>query len=448
MTDRRRGDISRRQFVTGLGALTGVRLLAPIVVRAGEGLGQALADPATGKRNRLIVIFLQGGNDGLNTVVPIGDVRGAPRYSVYRKVRPTIAYKPDEVRPLARSGDIDEHLGLNAKLRTLHRMYEQDRVAIVQGVDYPNHSYSHFTSTDIWQSGQPDIAPDSGWIGRHLDRAGIGEGELRGLGLGTELPLALRGKAKRGAELESIPATHFVDGVDQVAEARHDALERYGHHPLEEPLRHFAGKQAEITVGLVRTLQGMQGPPELTNYLAYTLLTARSLMERDFGVECVFINHGYGSYDTHAAQVQAQEKLLQELDEAIEAFYFGTIDGKSIGVGPVSKALGDRTILLTTSEFGRRIGEAGGAGVAGTDHGAAGPLFIVGPPAAARASSVRLRPGLHGDHPKMGTPRSPADNLEMTVDIRSVYQSVLEDWLHNPDPGYSKKFRPIQGLFV
>jgi uncharacterized protein (DUF1501 family) len=441
-------EISRRQFVTGLGALTGVRLLAPIVVRAGEGLGQALADPATGKRNRLIVIFLQGGNDGLNTVIPVGDVRGAPRYSVYKKVRPTIAYKPNEVLPLARSGDIDEHLGLNAKLKTLHRMYEQDRVAIVQGVDYPDHSYSHFTSIDIWQSGQPDITPDSGWIGRHLDRAGIGQGELRGLGLGTELPLALRGKQSRGAELESIPATHFHDGTDKVADARHNALERFGDHPLEEPLRHFAGKQAEITVGLVRTLEGMGGPPQLTNALAYTLLTARSLMERDFGVECVFINHGYGSYDTHAAQVQSQEKLLQELDEAIEAFYFGTIAGEPIGVGPVSKTLGDRTVLLTTSEFGRRIGEAGGAGVAGTDHGAAGPLFIVGPPAGARASSARLIPGFHGAHPKMGTTRAPADNLEMTTDVRRVYQSVLEDWLHNPDPDYGKKYRPIEGLFV
>lgn len=441
-------EISRRQFVTGLGALTGVRLLAPIVVRAGEGLGQALADPAAGKRNRLIVIFLQGGNDGLNTVVPMGDVRGAPRYSVYRKVRPTVSYKPDEVLRLARPGDVDEHLGLNAKLRTLHRMYEQHRVAIVQGVDYPDHSYSHFTSTDIWQSGLPDITPDSGWIGRHLDRTGIGEGELRGLGLGTELPLALRGKAKRGSGLESIPGTRFYDGTDAVADARHEALERYGNHPLEEPLRHFAGKQAEITVGLVRTLQGMGGPPELTNYLAYTLLTARSLMEKDFGVECVFINHGYGSYDTHAAQVPAQEKLLQELDEAIEAFYFGTIAGEPIGVGPIPKWLGDRTILLTTSEFGRRIGEAGGAGVAGTDHGAAGPLFIVGPPAGAKASGTRLTPGLHGDHPKMGTTRAPADNLVMTTDVRSVYQSVLEDWLHNPDPGYGKKYRPIPGLFV
>ena len=192
----------------------------------------------------------------------------------------------------------------------------------------------------------------------------------------------------------------------------------------------------------------MGGPPQLTNQLAYTLLTARSLMERDFGVECVFINHGYGSYDTHAAQVGAQEKLLQELDEAIEAFYFGTIAGEPIGVGPVSKTLGDRTILVTTSEFGRRIGEAGGAGVAGTDHGAAGPLFIVGPPAGARASSSRLIPGFHGEHPKMGTTRAPADNLVMTTDVRRVYQSVLEDWLHNPDPDYGKRYRPIEGLFV
>jgi uncharacterized protein (DUF1501 family) len=192
----------------------------------------------------------------------------------------------------------------------------------------------------------------------------------------------------------------------------------------------------------------MDGPPQLTNYLAYTLLTARSLMERDFGVECVFINHGYGSYDTHYAQVPAQEALLQELDEAIEAFYHGTIAGADIGVGPVSKSLGDRTIILTTSEFGRRIGEAGGAGAAGTDHGAAGPLFTVGPSAAARASSTRLVGGLHGDHPKMGTPRAPADNLDMTTDVRRVYQSILEDWLHNPDPSYERKHRPLTGLFV
>jgi uncharacterized protein (DUF1501 family) len=438
---------TRREFIVGLGALTGVRMLAPIVVRAGAGLGEALADPATAKRNRLIVIFLQGGNDGLNTVIPIGDVRGAPRYSVYRTVRPTIAYKPDVPLRLDRPGDVDQHLGLNAKLVNLHKMYKQNRVAIVQGVDYPNHSYSHFTSTDIWQSGQPEKTPDSGWLGRHLDRAGIGDGELRGLGLGTELPLALRGWQSRGTELQDIPNTHFLDGTDAASEARHNAVSRYGHHPLQEPLRHFAGKQAEITVGLVRTLQHMKAPPQLTSQLAYTLLTARSMMEHDFGVECVFINHGYGSYDTHTTQVVAQEALLTELDQAIEAFYYGTMGGQPVaGVGPISKSLAERTIIITTSEFGRRIGENGGS-ANGTDHGAAGPLFMIGPPGGTRATTYKMVPGLHGDHPKMGTPMAPADNLAMTTDVRSVYQSVLQDWLGNPDPTYERKHEPVAGLF-
>jgi uncharacterized protein (DUF1501 family) len=171
------------------------------------------------------------------------------------------------------------------------------------------------------------------------------------------------------------------------------------------------------------------------------------MMEQDFGVECVFINHGYGSYDTHTTQVPAQEALLTELDQAIEAFYYGTMAGQPIaGVGPISKKLGDRTVLLTTSEFGRRIGENGGAGASGTDHGAAGPLFIVGPPAG-KTAKTRLVPGLHGEHPKMGTVLAPADNLVMTTDVRSVYQSVLQDWLGNPDPTYERKYEPIKGLF-
>src|SRR3989442_4677519 len=103
---------TRREFIVGLGALSGVRLLAPIVVRAGAGLGEALADPATANRNRLIVIFLQGGNDGLNTVIPIGDLRGNPRYSVYKSVRPTIGYKPEQALRLDRESDASEHLGL------------------------------------------------------------------------------------------------------------------------------------------------------------------------------------------------------------------------------------------------------------------------------------------------------------------------------------------------
>jgi uncharacterized protein (DUF1501 family) len=111
----------------------------------------------------------------------------------------------------------------------------------------------------------------------------------------------------------------------------------------------------------------------------------------------------------------------------------------------VSPELGKRTVMITTSEFGRRIGEAGGAGAAGTDHGAAGPLFVFGPPAG--AGGRELVGGLHGDHPKMGTTTLPADNLEMTTDVRRVYQTVLEEWLGNPDPDYERRYGPLEGLF-
>src|SRR5687768_1291675 len=96
--------LSRRQFIAGLGSLAGVQLIGPVVVRAGAAFGQAAVDPASAARRRLVVVFQSGGNDGLNTVIPRGDVAGAARYSVYRKVRPSISYKPEEVLPLDRPG--------------------------------------------------------------------------------------------------------------------------------------------------------------------------------------------------------------------------------------------------------------------------------------------------------------------------------------------------------
>lgn len=435
--------MKRREFIVGLGAVTGIRVLAPIVVRAGDALGQTLPDPATQARNRLVVIFLQGGNDGLNTVVPRGDVSGAPRYSVYRKVRPTIAYAPEQTLALDLPGDAGQSLGFNGKLKTLHGLYRDGRVAIVQGVDYPQHSYSHFVSTDIWQSGQPGRNPDSGWIGRHLDRAGIGEGELRGLGVGTELPLILQGEQRRGVELQTLPPRFADHGP--LGDPRHAAFAHFGQHPADEPLRRFAGTQAKVAVGLVDALQNVKAPSPTGNRLADALLTARVLLEQNLGVECVFVVHAGGDggagYDTHAGQVAVHERLLTELDGAIEAFWLGSVAGKPTGAGPIPAALASRTMVLTTSEFGRRIGEAGGAGVAGTDHGAAGPLFLIGP------AGSRLVPGLHGDHPEMGTPTLPADNLTMTTELRRVYQALLQQWLADPDPGYESRYDPLRGLF-
>ncbi|MBV8981861.1 MAG: DUF1501 domain-containing protein [Acidimicrobiia bacterium] len=431
---------TRRQFLVGAGSLAGVQLLAPIVTRSGGAVGAADIDPATDSRRRLVVIFLPGGNDGLNTVIPRADVAGAPRRSVYQKVRPNIGYSAGSTKALDRPADHAHELGLNSKLDTLYRLYKDDRVAIVQGVDYPNHNYSHFASQTIWQSGEPDRGPDSGWLGRHLDRAGIAPGELRAVGIGTALPLMLTGARQQGSEIQSLPATHFVDGSSAAAAARHAALTRFATHPADQPVRRLAGQRALEAVTLSGDLAAVP-PPKTTTGLAAGLLTARRLLESRLGVEAVFVPQ-QANYDTHVTQKSQHEKVLNELDNALEAFYFGTLGGQSTGDRAMAAGLASRTLVLIISEFGRRIGENGGAG---TDHGAAAPVFLIGPPPG--TSTPTLQPGLHGDHPDMGTTTLPADNLLRTTDMRAVYQAVLQGWLGDPDPLYNG-VGALPGLFA
>lgn len=445
--------LTRREFIGRMALVAGAQFLPPIVFRAGDAFGQVEPDPESANRNRLVVIFQQGGNDGLNTVIPRGDISGAPRYSVYRKVRPAIHYTPEQILPLDRPGDADQLLGINRNMPKIHQLYGEGRVAVVQGVDYPNHNYSHFESTDIWHTGQPE-RPDAGWIGRHLDRAGVPLGELRGLGIGRELPLMLRGEQREGTEVQSINQMRFLDGTGGVGTPRHQAFARYGDHPADEPLRRFAGEQARTTVQLVDRLQSIGQPPRTPNYLTNALLTARILMQENLGVECVFVWHsggqGVGGYDTHSAQKPTHERLLSDVDQGIEAFLFGTMGGQPVaGVnGPLPPEIANRTLIMTVSEFGRRIGENGAGATAGTDHGAAAPVFMIGPPQDSALAKVKLTPGLHGDHPDMGSTALPADNLFMTTELRRLYNSALEWWLGDPDPSYETKYEPLTTLFT
>ncbi|MDQ1444846.1 MAG: hypothetical protein QOI20_1310 [Acidimicrobiaceae bacterium] len=428
-------DISRRHFLAGLGGLVGVQLVGPAVLRTGRALA-SFVDPAASARHRIVVISLFGGNDGLNTVVPMADVGGANRRSVYEKVRPTLAYPTSVLLPLDRPGDADQALGLNPKLTTLHGLYESGQVAIVQGVDYPNHNYSHFTSSDIWQSGQPDRAPDSGWLGRHIDRVGIADGEVRALAFGTDLPLLLTGERETGALVTGIAETRFTDGTDPYADVRHQALARFAGSNAGEPLRRAAGAVARSTVGLVDDFEATPVPPGGPTNLSRMLMNARVLFEQGLGLEVVFVEHA--GFDTHNAQKKYHEPLLDDLDASIGAFFTGAYRGQDLGIGPMSADDAAKTLVLVYSEFGRRIGENGAGTVTGTDHGAAGPVFLIGPSVAG---------GLKGDHPALGSPLAPADNVQMTTDVRSVYASVLRDWLGDPDPRYDA-VTPLAGLFT
>jgi uncharacterized protein (DUF1501 family) len=444
--------LSRRQFLAGAGGLSLASaggLAGAVFGVPGAAFGAAPVDPRAATRNRLVVIFLEGGNDGLNYVVPRGDIAGAARLSVYRRVRPTIGYKPAEVLPLDRGGDADELLGFNPRLRHLHSLYRDGRVAIVQGVDYPNHNYSHFASTDTWHTGDPTKTGAAGWIGRHLDRVGVGEGELRAAAIASKVPLMLQGRVPAVA-LQSIDGMHFRDGVSASAAARHRAVAAMAGARAGDPVRQRVGATLRQAVEVVDDLGKIDEPTGAKSVFASQLLTARTLLEQNLGVECVYLTQG--GYDTHAAQVGTHENLLSELDSALETFWLGTANGVAVGtVGAMKPDVAAHTLVMIVSEFGRRIGQAnGGVAVAGTDHGAAAPVVLVGPPAAARGTeSAALIGGLHGDHPPMGTPTAPADNLTMTTDFRHLYQAVLTSWLDDPDPIYPEAASgPLRGLFV
>jgi uncharacterized protein (DUF1501 family) len=415
-------DVTRRTVLKGAGAAAALQVLAPFLARAAWGD----VDPRFASRRRLVVIDLGGGNDGLNMVVP----RTGTHRAVYEQVRPTIKLPVPSLLPLDRGGPDDGSLGLHPSLGFVHGLYGAGRVAVVQGVDYPSHNYSHFVSNDIWQAGNPANAGDSGWLGRHLDRTGVAAGELRAVGIGGTLPHALRGGTYSGTQVNSLVETQFSEGTTPLGNARHAAYGDFSLHPVGEALRHAYGDVCAGVVALDRATRGLSAPAP--GGLADQLMTARTLLAADLGVEVVFVSTG--GYDTHANQLNLQAARLADLDQALEAFFLGTkagaavVDSAGAPVGPLPSWLADETLVMTFSEFGRRIGE----NASGTDHGAAGPMLLVGPPAVAGSGVDRLVPRLHGDHPDVGTTTLPADNLGLTTDVRSVYQAVLTHWIADP----------------
>ncbi len=413
--------VTRRQVLQAGGAVAALQFAGPIVFR---GSAWADVDPSTAARRRLVLLDLGGGNDGLNTVVPMaGGLR-----DVYDTVRLSTNLAASSLQPLGATNGGD--VGLNQFLPTLYAMWQANRVAIVQGVDYPNHNYSHFVSDDIWQSGRPDATPGTGWLGRHLDRVGIGAGELRGVGVGFDrLPLALGGENVSGEEINSVYETQFQDGGQSgVPGIRHQLFA--GYDAATMPTEAYYGQRCRGALDLAVATTGLT--TATPGGVANALLTARTLLEHNLGVEVVIV--GTGGYDTHENELAAHQNLMMGLDRGLEAFFFGTANGAPIldgvnAIGALDPNVASRTLVMTYSEFGRRIGDNGG----GTDHGAAAPQFLIGPPTPAPGSGdAALVPGLHGDHPDMGTVTLPADNLAMTTDLRSVYQAVLTHWVNDP----------------
>lgn len=361
----------------------------------------------------LVVVQLGGGNDGLNTVIPF-------IHDEYYRGRPKLAV------PQAKVLRLTDEVGLHPALTALKRAYDDGRVAVVQGVGYPNPNRSHFRSMEIWQTADPTgTGPKSGWLGRLFDSECPNCASNTGMTLSTEMPLAMQGSSPRVVAVDDITRFGFHP-VQGGGAAEIDAFRRLiqpvpGGEPLVDFLTHTEMNALLAAADLGR-LAGRLAQDTGSDYpkdpFAQKLRVIAELMAAGSPTRVYYVS--LGGFDTHVTQAGRHDRLLESLGAGLGAFLS---DLKT-------KGLQDKVLLMTFSEFGRRVAENASGG---TDHGTAAPMLLVG---------GQVRPGVHGAQPSL-TDLDQGD-LKYQTDFRSVYSTVLEQWLGVPSDGIlGGKFAPL-----
>jgi uncharacterized protein (DUF1501 family) len=393
----------------------------------------------TGKDGSILVVLqMAGGNDGLNTVVPFSNDH-------YHKARPRLGL--DEKRILS----LNEQIGLHEALTGFKELYDAGQLSVIQGVGYPNPNRSHFRSTEIWQTASDsDRIEGSGWLGRYFDNACSGCDPTVAVNLGRQMPQAFASKHPVGISLESPQNYRFVSGEKGRAGEMSATEESF--RKLNEP----ESEMVENAGGTVASISGpVQHSGSVLDFLERTALDAQVSSDKIRAIASRAQNQGIypatqlgnslklvakliggglptrifyvsqGGYDTHTNQSGAHERLLKDLGDSVKAFVEDMKGQDNLS----------RVLVMTFSEFGRRVTENANSG---TDHGAAAPMFIVG---------SKVKAGLLGEYPSL----APADlfqgDLKYTTDFRRVYAGVLENWLRTKStPVLGRQFAPLQLL--
>jgi len=414
--------ITRRELLSSSIAAAGIGAAAPSwLLRAVRAQEQAAADPkaATQPDSRiLVVVLLAGGNDGLNTVVPYSDER-------YREARPTLRIEKDKVLR------IDEHVGLHPSMKLLRERYEKGEVAVLQNVGYPKPNRSHFVSMDIWQTADPGGTPRTGWLGRYADGAdAAGTSPALLVHLGSAVPLALRRDRApiltmdNEDSLSLSPDRKYPADQSEQTLAFRKLCERVvplGTTPVtytdvvRETTASGLASADEVAACLKKAKNEAAYPKSLGNRLS---LVAKLIAG---GMKTRVYFTSLGGFDTHARQRDAHANLLQNFSEAVDAFY------KDLAAMGRAKDV----LLMSFSEFGRRTAENASGG---TDHGAAGPVFVVG---------GAVKGGLFGSNPDFE--HLVDGDVGHSIDFRSVYATLMKDWL-GADPALAvpAEFTPLE----
>ncbi|MDX6620615.1 MAG: hypothetical protein QOK36_3001 [Gaiellales bacterium] len=397
-----RGGLSRRDLLAGgVGLLLAANGVPGLTTRG--VLEAALAQAASAPDAPILVsLYLDGGNDGLNTLVPTGDAR-------YRELRSRIGVDPATVLPLAETPGFGWHPSLGG----LRDLYDAGKVAVLPAVDYARPDQSHFNSGGYWRSGVVGPAKDrTGWLGRTLDAIGSRDNPLQGIHVGGSQEPSLIAERAPVASVSSpsdfgfwIPDVwdekSFLPIYRRLSRAR-------ARHPGLAAVRTMYGNTIEAHDRLAPLAKEDKPPPPSVPYpdsdLGKRLGNLARLLGANFGTRVAVV--AQGGYDTHDAQAQTHSELLQDLGDSLRAWQ-ADLD---------ARGLSDRVLTLIWSEFGRRP-EDNDSG--GTDHGAGGLLLLVG---------NRVNGGIQSEFPGLGK-LDADDNLVITTDFRSVYATLLEDWM-------------------
>lgn len=412
--------ISRRDFLrSGLVFGAGAAGLAAGYAAVPDVFARAVyAAKAGGVVNDKILVMIQlaGGNDGLQTVIPLHD-------QAYRDLRPQLGKAADEALP------ITNDFGLNKNLKGVKSLFDQGKVAVVQGVGYQKPSFSHFDSIRVWETADPDRRQQDGWLGKTIAQNYDSAGHpLVGCACGTTgIPGALRDLEATLTVVNTQQSFKFNGGDDM--ESAVGAL--YTQTPgIYGALFDTAVTTARDTVAQLRTSASAYTPKaqysddaklvfSSKNQLAAALQLAAQLIVTGTGVKILHVT--LGGFDTHYTQQQRHDDLMGYLDAAVSAFYADL----------AGHGMSDRVLIATWSEFGRRPKENASAG---TDHGTAAPVFLIG-------DSVKS--GLIGSQPSLSK-LDASGNLGYDVDFRSVYQEILESHLGvDPKEVFSQSFEKL-----
>jgi len=370
----------------------------------------------------LVVLQMAGGNDGLNTIVPITN-------DYYFRARPSLAIKPETALKLT------PDFALHPSMLGFKDMYDAGMLEVLHGIGYPNPNRSHFHSTDIWQTASPEAPKTQGWIGRYFDNACAGADPTVGISVGRQMPLAFQSGRPLGIALENPESYRFASGDDanegemssesyyrklngpdmldsselnsgaSIGSAPGSAMASQHGSSLDFLERVALDAQVSSDKILAVTKRVHNEATYPASQIANSLKLVARLIAGGLPTRVFYVSQG--GYDTHTNQAPAQQRLLGEMAGAVKAFF---TDLKAMKQD-------ERVLLMTFSEFGRRVAQNANNG---TDHGAAAPMFLAGP---------KVKAGVLGYFPSLAPKDLLNGDVRFTTDFRSVYAGVLEQWL-------------------